>query len=89
MARYRILIKASAAKELENIGSQKDRRRIVKRIAGLADDPRPAGCEKLSGKDRYRIRQGDYRIIYSIEDDILIVHIVRIGNRKDIYRRDK
>ena len=86
MARYRILIKTSAAKELESIRTQKDRRRIVKRISSLADDPCPRGCEKLSGQDRYRVRQGNYRIIYSIEDEKLIVHIIKIGDRKDVYR---
>ena len=86
MAKYRILIKTSAAKELENVRTQKDRRRIVKRIISLADDPRPRGSEKLSGQDRYRVRQGNYRIIYSIEDEKLIVHIIKIGNRKDVYR---
>ncbi|MBN1165438.1 MAG: type II toxin-antitoxin system RelE/ParE family toxin [Candidatus Krumholzibacteriota bacterium] len=86
MAKYRILIKASAAKEIENIRTQKDRRRIVRRIRSLADDPRPRGCEKLSGKDRYRVRQGNYRIVYSIEDDKLIVLIIKVGDKKDIYR---
>jgi mRNA interferase RelE/StbE len=86
VAKYRILIKASAAKELENIRTQKDRRRIVKRIRSLAEEPRPGGCEKISGQNRYRVRQGNYRIIYSIEDDRLIVHIIKIGDRKDIYR---
>lgn len=86
MAKYRIFIKASAAKELESIRTQKDRRRIIKRITSLADDPRPGGCEKLSGHDRYRVRQGNYRIIYSIEDEMLIVHIIEIGDRKDVYR---
>jgi mRNA interferase RelE/StbE len=86
VAKYRILIKASAAKEIEKIRTQKDRRRIVKRIRSLADDPRPRGCEKLTGQDRYRVRQGKYRIVYSIEDDKLIVHIIKIGDRKGIYR---
>ncbi len=64
-----------------------DRRRIVRRIAALAEDPRPAGVEKLSGDDKYRIRQGDYRILYLIEDDMLVITIVRVGNRRDVYRR--
>lgn len=86
MAKYRILIKASAAKEIENIRTQKDRRRVVRRIQGLADDPRPSGSQKLSGQNRYRVRQGNFRIIYSIEDDKLIVHIVKVGDRKNVYR---
>ena len=85
MAKYRILIKASAAKEIEKISSRKDRRRIVDRIQHLADDPRPPGCEKLSGQDRYRLRQGAYRILYSAHDDLLIVHVVKVGHRKDVY----
>ena len=86
MARYKILIKASAAKEIERLSARKDRRRVVDRIRRLADDPRPNGCEKLSGQERYRVRQGNYRIIYSIDDDILTVHVVKVGDRKDIYR---
>jgi mRNA interferase RelE/StbE len=86
VAKYKILIKASAAKEIERIPARSDRRRVVERIRRLADDPRPRGCEKLSGQDRYRVRQGRYRIIYSIEDDRLIVHVVKVGDRKDVYR---
>jgi len=76
VARFEILIKRSAAKEIEAISRKKDRQRIVRKIRQLADDPRPPDCQKLSGLDRYRIRQGPYRIVYSIEDDRLIVYIV-------------
>ena len=76
----------SAAKELEGVPT-KDRQRIVRRIAALAEDPRPAGAEKLSGDDKYRIRQGDYRILYEIEDAQLVVSVVRVGNRRAVYRR--
>jgi len=86
VAKYRLLIKALAAKEIENIRTQKDRRLVVRRIQGLADDPRPSGSQKLSGRNRYRVRQGNFRIIYSIEDDKLIVHIVKVGYRKNVYR---
>ena len=86
MAKYKILIKASAAKEIERFPTRKDRRRVVEKIRKLADDPRPEGCEKLSGQDRYRVRQGNYRIIYSIADDRLVVHVVKVGDRKDVYR---
>ncbi|MBD3423090.1 MAG: type II toxin-antitoxin system mRNA interferase toxin, RelE/StbE family [Candidatus Latescibacteria bacterium] len=86
MAKYRIFVKASAAKEIEKIRTKRDRRRIVKKIRSLSDNPRPRGSVKLSGKDKYRLRQGNYRIIYSIEDDKLIVHIVKVGHRKDVYR---
>jgi mRNA interferase RelE/StbE len=84
--KYDILIKASAAKEIETIGSKRDRQRIVARIAELADDPRPPGCEKLSGQEKYRIRQGRFRIVYSIEDQELVVLVVKVGHRKDVYR---
>ena len=87
MARYRILIKASAATEIEQIPNRRDRQRIVRRIRGLAADPRPRGCEKLSGPNRYRVRQGRYRIVYSIEDDRLVVHVVKIGHRRDVFRK--
>ncbi len=87
MADYRIAIKLSAVKELEGVGHTEDRRRIVSRIRSLADDPRPRGCEKLSGRaERFRIRQGDYRIVYGIDDDDFTVTVVRIGHRKDVYR---
>ena len=85
MASYKILIKPSAVKELEAL-PRKDRQRVVSRIQGLARTPRPVGCEKLSGSDRYRVRQGDYRIIYSIEDVELVVLVVRVGHRRDVYR---
>ena len=86
MASYRLRIKKSAAKELEAIPRKADRQRIVARIDSLADDPRPAGCKKLSGSERYRIRQGRYRIVYAIEDDQLVVYVVKIGDRKSVYR---
>lgn len=88
MASYSVVLRKSAAKELEEIAGKKDRQRIVDPIRKLADDPRPPGVEKLSGmKDRYRIRQGDFRILYEIEDDVLIVVVVKIGDRKDVYRK--
>lgn len=59
---------------------------MVARIQALADDPRPMGAEKLSGQERYRIRQGDYRIPYEIEDQILRIMVVKIGHRRDAYR---
>ena len=86
MASYSILLTRSAAKELERVPT-KDRQRIVARIGTLAGDPRPVGAEKLSGDDKYRIRQGDYRILYEIIDAELIVTVVRIGNRREVYRR--
>ncbi len=85
MASYRIVFKQSVAKDLHPI-SKKDVQRILKRIDGLANDPRPVGAEKLSGDEKYRIRQGNYRILYLIEDDIVTVTIIKVGHRRDVYR---
>lgn len=87
MASYRLKIKKSAIKELERIPGKADRRRIVRRIEGLADEPRPPGAQKLSGQERYRIRQGRFRILYSISDRELIVHVIRVADLKDVYRK--
>ena len=86
MASYRVVIKPSAVKEIEAVGSRKDRRRIVARIQTLAEDPRPHGCQKLSGAEKYRVRCGNYRIVYSIENDVLTVVVVKVEHRKDVYR---
>ena len=86
MASYNVRIKLSAVKELEAIPA-KDRRRIATKIQALASTPRPVGCEKLAGHDKYRIRQSNYRVPYTIEDDVLIMTVIAIGNRRDIYRR--
>lgn len=86
MATFDVLIKPSAVKEIEALPRKKDRQRVVRAIRGLADDPRPPGCRKLSGQDRYRIRLGVYRIVYSIEDRQLVVLVVKVGHRKDVYR---
>ena len=86
MARYSLRIKKSARKELEAIATKADRRRIIRRIESLANDPRPTGAIKLSGRERYRIRQGNYRILYTIEDAVLVVHVIKIGDRKNVYR---
>jgi mRNA interferase RelE/StbE len=86
MARYRILIKPSAAREIEDIPEKKQRQRVVARIESLADSPRPRGCEKLSSQERYRVRQGVFRIVYAIEDDELLVYVVKVGHRSSVYR---
>jgi len=87
VASFKLAIKRSAAKEIESIGQKKTRQRIVERIQGLADDPRPRGCEKLSGKHaRYRIRQGSFRILYEIKDVELFVFVVKVADRRDVYR---
>jgi mRNA interferase RelE/StbE len=86
VGKYRVFIKPSAAKELEAIAQKKDRQRIVRRIESLGDDPRPPGSQKLTGHTGYRVRQGRYRIVYEIEDDMLIVLVIKIADRKDVYR---
>ena len=83
---YRIEIKTSAAKEIRAIGRKGDRQRVVGRIEALAIDPRPPGCTKLSGKEAYRVRQGAYRIVYTVADDVLVVEVVNVGHRRDVYR---
>lgn len=85
MASYRLLIKPSAAKELQALPAS-DRTRVVTKIEGLASDPRPPGTEKLSGEEKYRLRQGDYRVLYSVDDSRKILVIVKIGHRRDVYR---
>jgi len=85
MARYKIEIKRSAAKELENIEGT-TRERIVEKIRSLADEPRPPHSKKLSGAEKYRIRRGDYRILYRIHDEIVTVVVVKMGHRRDVYR---
>jgi mRNA interferase RelE/StbE len=87
VASYKILIKTSAGKELAEVGSKSDREKLVARIQGLAASPRPHGSEKLAGyADRYRVRQGNYRVIYLIDDEASVVTIYKIGHRKDVYR---
>ena len=85
MASYELRIKPSAVKELEALQTE-DRRRIVGRIQSLAEEPRPQGCEKLSGQDRYRLRQGNFRILYEVTDAHSIVTVVKMGHRRDVYR---
>ncbi len=86
MARFSVSLKRSAVKELEAVARKKDRRLLVRRIGDLADNPRPPGCEKLSGHEKYRVRQGPYRIVYSVDDESDEVVIVKIAHRKDVYR---
>ena len=86
MASYSLRIKPSAVKEIEALPTR-DRRRFVARIQALATDPRPSGREKLSGDEKYRVRQGNYRILYEIVDRQLIVTVVKVGHRRDLYRR--
>jgi mRNA interferase RelE/StbE len=84
---YKLLIKPSAGKELSRLDSKADRQRIVQRIEALAEEPRPHGAETLAGyDDRYRIRQGNYRVVYLIDDHRHEVTIFKVGDRKDVYR---
>ncbi len=87
MASFRLLIKPSATKEIE-AAPKKDRLRIIRRIQDLSADPRPPGCEKLSGHDdKYRVRHGAYRIVYSVSDTELVVCVVKVGHRQEVYRQ--
>jgi mRNA interferase RelE/StbE len=86
VASYSLRIKPSAVKEIEAV-PKKDRQRIVSRIRALADNPRPVGCEKLAGQDKYRVRQGRYRIVYSVSDSNLVVLVVKVAHRKEVYRQ--
>jgi len=85
VASYSLRIKPSAVKELEALPT-KDRRKIIARIEGLASEPRPHGCEKLSGLEQYRVRQGDYRAVYGVDDDVRLVLVVKVGHRREVYR---
>jgi mRNA interferase RelE/StbE len=85
MAAFRVFFKRSVEKDFAIIPI-KDVKRILNRIKMLEEDPRPPGCEKLTGQERYRLRHGRYRIVYSIQDDELTVWVAKVGHRKDIYR---
>lgn len=87
MAEYKLLVKASARKEIEAVGTKADRQRIIEAIQSLSADPRAEGCEKLAGyADRYRVRQGQYRIVYLIDNKRHEVTIFKVGHRKDVYK---
>ena len=85
MAKYEISVKKAALKELNEI-PKKELKKILKKIRALSSNPRPQGSQKLSHREQYRFRQGDYRIVYSIRDDESAVHIIKVGHRKEIYR---
>ena len=82
---YRIQFKASAAKQRDGLDGDV-KARIDAKIDALAENPRPAGAKKLKGSDLWRVRAGDHRVIYSIADDVLIVLVVKVGHRREIYR---
>ena len=85
MGGYRVFFRKSVERDLARIPKQ-DVARIMERVLALAEDPRPRGCEKLSSQERYRVRQGNYRIIYSVQDEELTVWVVKVGHRRDVYR---
>ena len=85
MASYSLAFKKSVTKDLRNIPNQ-DVKRILKRIDSLCEDPRAEGCIKLSGQERYRVRQGIYRIVYEIQDNALIILIVKVAHRSAVYK---
>jgi mRNA interferase RelE/StbE len=87
VARYSVRIKTSAIKELEAVAPKKERQRLAGRISALGREPRPKGCQKLAGEgERYRVRQGRYRIVYSVNDGEQVVEVVKVGHRKEVYR---
>lgn len=85
MEKYSIFFRKSVKSDFKKI-PKRDLQRIMQRIAALAQNPRPQGNEKLSGLERYRVRQGRYRIVYSIQDEELTVWVVKVGHRKDVYK---
>ena len=85
MARYELRFKRSVTKDLRGI-SKTDVSRLLKRIDALRDEPRPLGCEKLAGKELYRIRQGVYRVVYSVDDSQVVIEVIKIGHRREIYQ---
>jgi len=85
MDKFNIFFKESVWKDFKKILT-KDVKKILNKIESLGNEPRPAGCEKLTGDEKYRIRQGRYRIVYSVQDKKLTVWVVKIGHRKDVYR---
>ena len=85
MARYELRVKPSVARDLRGV-PRADIDRILARIAALRDDPRPPGSEKLASQERYRVRQGQYRILYTVADDVLVVEVINVGHRRDVYR---
>lgn len=86
MASYRLVFKISVSKDLRPIPN-KDVAHLLQRMQALQENPRPVGSEKLSGQERYRIRQGVYRIIYEVADELLVVTVVKVGYRKHVYKR--
>jgi len=87
MAKYKITFKKSVARDFRDV-PKKDVGRILKRIDALAEEPRAEGCIKLSAQERYHVRQGLYRIVYEIREEMLIVHVVKVGHRSSVYKNN-
>lgn len=85
MEKYKVEIKKSAVKEIENL-PKRDMLAVLEKIGSLSENPRQHGYEKLSDQEKYRIRYSDYRILYTIEDVVLVVYVVKVGHRKDVYK---
>lgn len=83
--RYELRVRPSVAKDLRGL-PRADVERILARMEALRDDPRAPGCEKLSGAELYRVRQGVYRIVYEIHDEHIVVEVIRVGHRGEVYR---
>ena len=86
MGRYKILLRKSVGKDLRPIPNN-DLQKILAAIESLSDEPRPAGAAKLSSQNKYRLRRGNYRILYEIKDDEIVVIVVKVGHRRDVYQR--
>lgn len=86
MASYSVFLVPATRKQVEEL-QKRDRQRVLDAIGSLREDPRPHGCEKLSALDKYRISVGDFRVVYTIDDTIVRVVVVRVGHRRDVYRR--
>lgn len=85
MARFELRFKPSVIKDLRGI-PKTEVRRLLSRIEALRDDPRPVGCEKLTGRELYRIRQGVYRVVYSVDDEHVVIEVIKVGHRREVYR---
>jgi mRNA interferase RelE/StbE len=87
VAVYSLTIKSSAAKELQEVSDKKTLTRLIEKIKSLATQPRPEGSEKLAGRSNlYRVRQGNYRVIYFVDDQSRVVDVLKVGHRRDVYR---
>jgi mRNA interferase RelE/StbE len=85
VAKFNLVFKESVSKDLKDVSKQ-DVQRILERTDALRNDPHPFGSVKLSGKEYYRVRQGNYRIIYEVQDTQLVIILIKVGHRRDVYR---